>query len=329
MRSEQVAIKRIVAVTEEYLRAAVATLGDVVRITGDDDTRETGHPAWMSHRNAASQLSAPSPQSVCFGETRSIRQKDYHWTPPSSNGDVVAYCPQLRRRMEMKRRDFVAMIIGGVTASPLIARAEQGKNIPRVGYIDPETRSSGIQGLLAGLDELGYVDGRNIKLIKRQFAAPTVADMRAAILAIIRDVDILVVSGTVGGVAAKSVTSEVPVVFISVGAPVDIGLVKSLAKPGGNMTEIVSGVSHVAILGAAGDPNFVFAMASLKRSAPGLGVSITPFEIKTADDLGQAFDEMKRAQVQAVLVVAGYLTYSSIKKTADLALSYYLPSCHG
>src|SRR6185312_10983265 len=181
-------------------------------------------------------------------------------------------------------------------------------------------------------DELGYVDGRNIKLIKRQFAAPTVADMRAAILAIIRDVDILVVSGTVGGVAAKSATSEVPVVFISVGAPVDIGLVKSLAKPGGNMTgvafeaaeetyakrlqlltQIVPGLSRVAILGAADDPNFTFAMTSLKGSAPTLGVSISPVEINSADDLGNAFDEMKRAQIQALLVVSGYLTYTSIQ----------------
>jgi putative ABC transport system substrate-binding protein len=247
----------------------------------------------------------------------------------------------------MKRRDFVAMVIWGAIASPLIARAEQGQSVPRVGYIDPEARSSGMQGLLAGLDELDYVDGRNIKLIKGQFAAPTVADMRAAILSIIRDIDILVVSGTVGGAAAKSVTSEVPVVFISVGAPVDIGLVKSLAKPGGNMTgisfeaaqetyakrlqlltEIVPGISNVAILGAAGDPNVAFAMASLKRSAPGLGVTVTLLEIKSADDLGQAFEEMKRAHVQALLVVAGYLTYSTIKKTVDLALNYRLPSCH-
>ena len=248
----------------------------------------------------------------------------------------------------MKRREFVAMIIGGATISPLIARAEQGKSIPRVGYIDAETRSAGIQGFLTGLQELGYVDGRNIKLVEQDFPSPTLADIRAAILTIIGEVDILVVGATVGGVAAKSVTSELPVVFILVGAPVDIGLVKSLAKPGGNMTgvsfeaaeetyakrlqlltEIVPGVSHVAILGAAGDPNFAFAMASVKRAAPSLGVSITTFQIKSSDDLGQAFEEMTRAQVQAVLVVAGYLTYVSIKKTADLALNYHLPSCHG
>ena len=131
----------------------------------------------------------------------------------------------------MKRRDFVAMIIAGAAASPMIARAEQGKSIPRVGYLDSQIRSAGTQGLLAGLDELGYVDGRNIKLIESKFTAPTMEDMRAAILAIIHDVDILVVSGTVGGVAAKSVTSEVPVVFISVGAPVDIGLVKVWPSP--------------------------------------------------------------------------------------------------
>jgi putative ABC transport system substrate-binding protein len=141
--------------------------------------------------------------------------------------------------MAMKRRDFVAMIIGGATAWPLLAQGEQGKGIPRVGYIDPPIRSAGIQGFLKGLKELGYVHGRNIKLIQQHFAAPTVADMRTAISAIIRDIDILVVSGTVGGIAAKSAPSELPVVFISVGAPVDIGLVKSLAKPGGNMTGVV------------------------------------------------------------------------------------------
>jgi hypothetical protein len=67
-------------------------------------------------------------------------------------------------------------------------------------------------------------------------------------------------------------------------------------RNGSNYWEIVPGVSRVAILGAVGDPHFAFAMASLKRSAPGVGVSITAVEVKSADDLGQAFDEMKRTQ---------------------------------
>jgi putative ABC transport system substrate-binding protein len=247
----------------------------------------------------------------------------------------------------MNRRNFVAAL-ACAAAWLAVAHAQKGKSIPRVGYIDYESRSAGIEGLLAGLRELGYVDGQNIRLVRRQFAAPTVSQMKEAILAILPNIDILVVGGTVGGAAAKSATSDIPVVFISVGAPVDIGLVKSLAKPGGNMTgvtfeaaektyakrlqllkEIVPGLSRVAVLGAAGDPNFPFAMGSLKESAPELRVLITPIELDSADDLKRVFDEMMRARVQALLVVSGSLTYGTIRETTDLALANRLPSCHG
>jgi len=247
----------------------------------------------------------------------------------------------------MKRRDFLGALVSAAIWQT-VAQAEQGGGVPKVGYIDGESRSAGMEGLLIGLRELGYVEGQNIRLVRQQFAAPTVGQMKEAILTVLPNVDILVVGGTVGGVAAKSATSDIPVVFISVGAPVDIGLVRSLAKPGGNMTgvtfeaaeetyakrlqlltEIVPGLSRVAVLGAAGDPNFPFAMVSLKRSAPDLRVSITPIELNSADDLRRAFDEMKQTQVQALLVVSGSLTYGSIRETADLALANRLPSCHG
>lgn len=247
----------------------------------------------------------------------------------------------------MKRRAFMTSV-GGLTLWSVVARAQHGKRVPQVGYIDGETRSAGIEGLLSGLRELGYVDGQNIGLIRQQFAAPTVKAMKEAIFAVLPNVDILVVGGTVGGVAAKSASSETPVVFISVGAPVDIGLVKSLAKPGGNMTgvtfeaaeetyakrlqlltEIVPGLSRVAVLGAVGDPNVPFAMLSLKQSAPGLSVSIIPIGLSSADNLMRAFDEMKQVRAQALLVVSGSLTYGTIRGTADLALASRLPSCHG
>jgi putative ABC transport system substrate-binding protein len=247
----------------------------------------------------------------------------------------------------MRRREFIA-VLGSAAVCPLVAQAQQGKRVPQVGYVDGESRSAGIEGLLTGLSELGYVEGKNIRLVRQQFAAPTVKQIKEAILAVLPKVDILVVGGTVGAVAAKSATSDIPVVFISVGAPVDIGLIKSLAKPGGNMTgvtfeaaeetyakrlqlltEIVPGLSRVAVLGAAGDPNFPFAMTSLRQLAPGLRVSITPIELNSAEDLRRAFDEMKQTKMQAVLVVSGSLTYGGIKETVDLALGNRLPSCHG
>jgi putative ABC transport system substrate-binding protein len=133
-------------------------------------------------------------------------------------------------------------------------------------------------------------DGKNIIHVQRRFAAPTVQAVKDAILAMQPDIELLIVGRTVGGVAAKTAAAHIPVVFVSVGAPVDIWLV----DPAGNMTgttfeaasetyakrlqilkEILPNLSRVAVLGAMDDPNFPFAMQSLTQSGPALHVSIT------------------------------------------------------
>jgi len=95
------------------------------------------------------------------------------------------------------------------------------------------------------------------------------------------------------------------------------------------LKEIMPSLSRVAVLRAHGDANVPFAMASLEKSAPTLGVTLTPIDIATADELDTAFVEMQRSQAQALLVIAGALMYSNSKRIADLSLSYRLPSCHG
>jgi putative ABC transport system substrate-binding protein len=248
----------------------------------------------------------------------------------------------------MKRREVIGLLGGGAIAWSVPAQAQQPGKIIRLVYLDSRNRLNTVEGLLSGLRDLGYVDGKNISLVKQQIDAWTVTEIRAAILAVLPNVDIFVVSGTVGGVAAKSVPSNIPVVFISVGAPVDIGLVESLAHPGGNMTgvtfeaasetyakrfqilkEILPSLSRLAVIGAKDDPNFPFAMVSLSQSAPQMSVAVTPMEINSADDLPRVFDEMKQTGVEALLVVSGSLTYQHSKKIADLALMNRLPSCHG
>jgi putative ABC transport system substrate-binding protein len=95
------------------------------------------------------------------------------------------------------------------------------------------------------------------------------------------------------------------------------------------LKEIMPSLSRVAVLGAIDDPNFPFAMVSLKKVAPDLKVSISPIEISSPADLKHAFDEMKRTQIEALLVVSGNLTYLSIRDIADLAFANGLPSCYG
>jgi putative ABC transport system substrate-binding protein len=147
-------------------------------------------------------------------------------------------------------------------------------------------------------------------------------------------------------VAAKKVAGAVPTVFISVGAPVEIGLVQSLAHPGGNMTgmtfeaaietygkrlqilkEIVPDLKRVAVLRAVDDPNVGFAMISLNDAAPELGVTLVPVDIRSADDLEAAFAKMKDSEVEGLLAIAGVLTFTVGAEIAGRALAAHLPLC--
>ena len=196
------------------------------------------------------------------------------------------------------------------------------------------------------LGDLGYVPDKNIILIT-QFSEPNPQSIENAITSLLPTIDLLVVAGTIGGVAAKKLVTSKPVVFISVGAPVDIGLVESLSRPGGNMTgitfeaatetyakrlqilkEIMPELNRVAVLHARGDPNVKFAMASLERAAPVLGVQLSPIGVSTPGDIAGAFDEMKRSQSEALIVVAGLFTFVNGQQIASLALTHRLPSCH-
>jgi putative ABC transport system substrate-binding protein len=246
----------------------------------------------------------------------------------------------------MRRRDFIVGSAATLAGALAVRAAPAGAW--RVGQVfggSPNIIAS--SGLAKELAELGYVDGKNIHLQMR-FAVPTPGDMKAAILALLPEIDLLVVWGTIGGVAAKAAAPTIPVVFVSVGAPVEIGLVQSLAHPGGTMTgttfeaaletygkrlqllkEILPGLSRVAVIGAKSDPNFAFAITSMEKSAALLGVALTPIAVSTGDDLKGAFDQMKQDRLEAVIVVAGALTYANSKAIADLALASSVPSCHG
>jgi putative ABC transport system substrate-binding protein len=202
-----------------------------------------------------------------------------------------------------------------------------------------------VQALEKGLADLGDVQGRNIELLHR-FPGPQPDKVQEVIISLLPQIDLLVVWGTIGGVAAKRVASGVPTVFVSVGAPVEIGLVQSLAHPGGNMTgitfeaavgtygkrlqilkEIVPDLKRAAVLRAVGDPNVGFAMTSLEEAAPELGVSLVSVDMKSADDLESAFAKIKNSDVNAVLEIAGALTFTVGTEIVDHALAAHLALC--
>jgi putative ABC transport system substrate-binding protein len=210
----------------------------------------------------------------------------------------------------MRRRDFIGVICGAALVSPCDADAQHPGKVWRIGVVlatTPERGAYLTQGIEQGLADLGHVPGRNIVLLHRSGGLHP-DKIKDAIISLLPQIDLLVAQGTVGGVAAKKVAGGMPTVFVGVGAPVEIGLVQSLAHPGGNMTgvtseaatetygkrlqiieEIVSDLKRAAILRAVGDPNVQFAMTSLDAAAPELGITLVPVDLESADNVEIAF----------------------------------------
>jgi ABC-type uncharacterized transport system substrate-binding protein len=211
----------------------------------------------------------------------------------------------------------------------------------------PESSDLIVKPFAVGLSNLGYDDGRNI-ILRNFIVAPQADKVETLLVQLVPEIDLLVISGTVGAVAAKKVVTTLPTVFLAVGDPVRVGVLASLANPGANITgityeasteswakriqilkEIVPDLNRVAVLLAAGDPNSNYAMAVLEPLAPTVGVTLVPVYFKLGEDLPSAFDEIQRSQVKGLLVIASTLTLGNGKRIAELALANHMPSCHG
>ena len=246
----------------------------------------------------------------------------------------------------MRRRDLIAAIYGAALALPCGAAAQQAGKVWRIGHVGtvpPEQGAPYAQALEQSLADLGYVQGRNIVLLHR-FAGAQVDKLEEAIISLVPQADLLVVWGN-AAIAAKKLAVGVPTVFISIGFPVELGLVKSLAHPGGNMTgiaaeaaleingkrlqilkEIVPDLNRVAVLRDFDTRSWEFEWTSLDQAARELGLSLVPVDIKSADELEMAFAGIKKSGAEALFVTRTALLANAGKQIADLAIAAHLPS---
>lgn len=220
----------------------------------------------------------------------------------------------------------------------------------RVGYLFSSSQSA-VAPLVAAfehsLTERGHTLGKTVQIDYR-FGIATPEGLRRSALELSEMSSVLVTSGTVAAIAAKDAGVKRPVVFVSVGFPVALGLVESLRRPGANFTgisfeaaedtygkrlqmlkEIVPGLRLVAALGDGNDRNIGPAFETLHRLAPGLQTEVIDVRFQSENELTAAFANMAAKKVDGLVVIAGALTYRSGRRVAQLALEHRLPSVYG
>jgi len=231
----------------------------------------------------------------------------------------------------------------GLTA--LVAHAQQATKMPRVGVLrlglppDPY-----VDAFRRGLRDVGYVEGQTIALEYRwaEGKANRLPGLAAELVQL--KVDVIVTQGEEATRAAKDATSTIPIVMASSGDPVVSRLVQSLARPGGNVTglstvapeiikkqlqllkEAVPKVSRVAILSIPGNLALVQSVKEAQAATRTLGLTIQVHEVRSADELGSAFDAMKRERADALFLFADAFTVNYQKPIFDLATKRRLPT---
>ena len=230
-----------------------------------------------------------------------------------------------------------------------LAEAQQAKKIPRIGYL---SLRSGIEprdeGFQKGLRELGYIEGQNI-VIEWRFAKGnenSLPDLAAELVRL--KPDVIVAAGTQAIRTVKQTTSSIPIVFGQVGDPVQLGLVASLAHPGGNLTgvanvsmdlagkwlellkEVLPKMSRVAFVRDSRNPGTALALKALEITARQLGVQMQSLEVRSPDDIETAFQAARKGRVQALILMAQgvFGTRQDRARFVDLEIKTKLPVMH-
>jgi putative ABC transport system substrate-binding protein len=231
------------------------------------------------------------------------------------------------------------------------AGAQQLKKVPRIGYLsntDPARESTRSEAIRLALRELGYIKGQNIAIVYRYTEGrPNRAPELAAELVQLK-VDVIVVAGGSGPIqAAKNATKTIPIVMAALAAdPVQLHLVESLSRPGGNVTglttisrelggkrlellkEAVPKLTRVAVLYYPVPQSVVEVKDDIPIAARALGLTIQPWEVRSADDFEKVFAAIRKQRPDGLYVTSGGLMNVNQKRNADFALKSRLPSVY-
>jgi putative ABC transport system substrate-binding protein len=248
----------------------------------------------------------------------------------------------------VRRREFLKLAAGAAVALPFAARA-QAPGLPVVAYLSagtPAGDATGVAAFVKGLAEAGYEDGKTIQ-IEHQFAnnqydkLPSLAADLAR-----RQVAVIAGLGTPAAVAAKGATTTIPIVFTTIGDPVQLGFVASLNRPGGNVTGVtllsvevgpkllemlhaaVPSATTIALLINPTNPNSETQLRSTQDAAKRLGLELPVLHASAESDFDAGFDKLRDLHAGGLIIGQDIMLNAQSKQLAALALRHAIPAIY-
>jgi len=248
----------------------------------------------------------------------------------------------------MRRREFLGALSGAAVTWPLATRA-QPPPMPVVGFLGGPSASGWaryVAAFLQGLGEAGYVDGRNVA-IEYRWAEGQYERLPALAADLVqRRVSVIAAATTPAVLAAKAATSTIPIVFVTISNPVQIGLVASLNRPGGNLTgatqldveigpklielmhEVVPAATNIALLFNPANPTIESQSRNLQVAARTLGLKLDVLHAGTEHDIDAAFATLAQRRVDGLVIGGDSFFNTQSEQLAALALHHRLPTIY-
>lgn len=248
----------------------------------------------------------------------------------------------------MRRRAFIAGL-GAAAAVPLVGRAQQSPKAPTIGLLGAASREIAgpwVAAFVKRLQELGWADGRNINIDYRWAETRSESYGEIASEFSKRKVDVIVTWASAPTLAAKRATATIPIVFAAQMDPVGVGVVASLARPGGNVTgmsiqqtdtagkriellrEVVPRLARLAVLANSGAPGAMVEMREVSVKARELRLEVTSIEVRQADEIFSAIASLK-GRSEALYVATDPLIFSNRVRINAMAQAAGLATIYG
>jgi putative tryptophan/tyrosine transport system substrate-binding protein len=245
------------------------------------------------------------------------------------------------------RREFITLLGGAAATWPLAALAQRPPAMPVVGYIDIGDQSHYLAAFNRGLAETGYVVGQNAAVEFRSAAGQYDRFPQLAAELVRRNVTVIATAFTPAALAAKAATSTIPIVFSTAADPVKIGLVASLARPGGNATgisffsaelaakrlgllrELVPAAAHIAVLVNPTDATRAEStLRDVEAAARVIGLEVRVLEASTSGEIDAAFASIVRDHADALFVAPDGFFNTRRVQLATLAARHAIPATY-